>query len=157
MRKPALMHGVPVQRRARMAPVFNAVTVINDRSEEEVGGQWRRNPPRVVDAMRNLTRNPRSIHELWDEWQFGIGNRIPAKDFTSRDRGNCKYTFHRRKVVWDKVSEMVRSGWNAVEACHRIYTVYGRSSSVTQIINAMRKDRKTGRHPGLRTLDIMNV
>ena len=165
MRQPALMHGVPVQRRARIAPVFNAATVINDRSEEEaeaaeeedVGGHWRRNPPRVVDEMRKLTRNPRSIHELWDEWQFGIGNRIPAKDFTSRDRGNCKYTFHRRKVVWDKVSEMVRSGWNAVEACHRIYTVYGRSSSVTQIINAMRKDRKTGGHPGLRTLDIVNV
>ena len=91
MRQPALMHGVPAQRRSRMASVSNEATVINDRSEEEeeeeVGGQWRRNLPRVVDEMRNLTRNPRSIHELWDEWQFGIGNRIPAKDVINRDRG----------------------------------------------------------------------
>ena len=35
MRQPALMHGVPVQRRARIAPVLNAATVINDRSGEE--------------------------------------------------------------------------------------------------------------------------
>ena len=40
-------------------------------------------------------------------------------------RGGCKYTDHQRKVVWDKVVEMARSGWNAAAACNLIYIVYG--------------------------------
>ena len=133
----------------------------NDSSEEEekdeeVGEMtWRRHG--VAAEIRTLTRNPRNIHELWDEWQFGIGNRRATKDFDDKDRGRCKYTFHRRKVAWDKISEMVRSGWNSAEACNRIYTVYGRRSSITTIINVMRKDRKTCVHPALRSLNIEHV
>jgi len=61
-----------------------------------------------------------------------------------------KYVYHRRKVLWDKVAEMVTSGLSANEACNRIYEVYGESSSVTQIINQMRRDRRNGGHPALR-------
>ena len=34
---------------------------------------------------------------------------------------------------------MVRSGWSSHEACDRIYEVYGHNSTVTRIINEMRK------------------
>jgi len=47
---------------------------------------------------------------------------------------------------------MVRSGWSANDACNRIYEVYGESSSVTQIINQMRRDRRNGGHPALRII-----
>lgn len=59
--------------------------------------------------------------------------------------------------MWDKVSEMVRSGLNADEACNTVHAIYGHSSSLTFIINQMRNDRKTGGHPGLRTLNIERV
>jgi len=87
-----------------------------------------------------LSRSPRTLHTLWNEYEFGLANRKPAKDFTAAERGQVKYVYHRRKVLWDKVAEMVRSGWSAHDACNRMYEVYGESSSVTQIINQMRRD-----------------
>ena len=54
-----------------------------------------------------LLPHPRSIHSLWTEYEFGIGGRKAAKDFTAAERGRVKYTYHRRKVVWDAVAELV--------------------------------------------------
>lgn len=97
-----------------------------------------------------LSRNPRTLHTLWLEYEFGLGNRKAAKDFTREERGRVKHTFHRRKVLWDKISEMVRSGWSADEACNKIYDVYGPHENVTRIINRMKRDKRTGGHPSLR-------
>ena len=60
------------------------------------------------------------------------------------------------KVVCDKASEMVRSGWNAAEACNQLYKVYSRISSITDIINKISKDMRTGGYPALRSLNIEN-
>ena len=107
----------------------------------------------VIEQQANsalLSKSPRTLHTLWNEYEFGLANRKAAKDFTAAERGLVKYTYHRRKVLWDKVAEMVRSGWSANEACNRIYEVYGENLSVTQILNLMRKDRTNGGHPLLR-------
>ena len=67
--------------------------------------------------------------------------------------GRNKYSYHWQKVVWDVVAARILAGDSAQVAVDRIYTVYGRNRSVTQIINAMRKDRKdyNGQpHPNLR-------
>jgi hypothetical protein len=44
-----------------------------------------------------------TIHALWLEYKFGIWGRKAAKDFTAAERGKAKYSYHRRKVVWDVV------------------------------------------------------
>ena len=108
------------------------------------------NPIQLEDVRRALVssgrkddfmyRSPRTLHTLWNEYEFGLANRKPAKDLTAAERGQVKYVYHRKKVLWDKVAEMVRSGWSAHDACNRMYEVYGESSSVTQIINQMRRD-----------------
>jgi hypothetical protein len=36
----------------------------------------------VWDERAELTPRPKSLHELWQEYMFGIGNRKPAKDFS---------------------------------------------------------------------------
>ena len=41
------------------------------------------------------------------------------------------YNYHRRKVVWDAIAELIRSGWTANTACDRIQEVYGWNLSVT--------------------------
>jgi hypothetical protein len=109
--------------------------------------------PVVAATLSSL---PRTLHALWIEYEFGTGGKKPAKDFTAAERGRCKYTYHRRKVVWDVVALHVRSGWLADLACDRIYDVYGRGQSVTSIINNMRKDRATynGVHPALRIANL---
>lgn len=101
-----------------------------------------------------LSPHPRSIHTLWQEYEFGIGGRKAAKDFTAAERGRVKYNYHRRKVVWDVIAELVRSGWTANTACDRLHEVYGRNLSVTNIINRMRRDRVNGGHPNLRIVNV---
>ena len=97
-----------------------------------------------------LSRCPKTLHTLWIEYEFGLANRKPAKDFTASERGKVKYVYHRRKVVWDKIGEMIRSGWSSDEACNKIYEAYGAQKNITYIINQMRKDKKNGGHPSLR-------
>jgi hypothetical protein len=91
---------------------------------------------------------------LWTEYQFGIGGRKAAKDFTAAERGRVKYTYHRQKVVWDAVAELVQSGWTSTAACNRIHEIYGRNLSVTAIINWVRRDQVNGGHPNLRLVNV---
>jgi hypothetical protein len=64
-----------------------------------------------------------------------------------------KHSYYKRKFLWEKVSEMVRSGMIAQEACNKIYEVYGQNLSVTQILNQMKPDKlDRGGHPALSTL-----
>jgi hypothetical protein len=108
-------------------------------------------------AAATLSVLPRTVHTLWIEYEFGIGGRKPAKDFTPTERGKAKYNYHRRKVVWDVIAALVRGGWLSDVACDRIYEVYGRQQSVTTIINNMRKDRITYNghaHPALRIANL---
>ena len=97
----------------------------------------------------SLSKMPKTLNYLWMEYEFGLNNKKAAKDFSSVERGRVKYRYHRRKVVWDKISEMVRAGHNSEDAINKIYDAYGHKTSVTNIINKMRKDRKDGGHPNL--------
>jgi hypothetical protein len=65
-----------------------------------------------------------------------------------------KYTYHRQKVVWDAVAELVQSGWTSTAVCDRIHEIYGRNLSITAIINRMRWDRVNGGHPNLRLVNV---
>jgi Transcriptional activator of glycolytic enzymes len=86
-----------------------------------------------------LSPTPRNLHILWQEFQFGIGGRKAAKLFTREERGRCKYTYHRRKVVWDRIQTMIREGHTSETAIDTIYDRFGREKSVTKIINEMRR------------------
>ena len=59
-----------------------AADIINDRG-----------PPRT---MAKLSGAPKSVHDLWQEYQHGIGGNIPARQFRPRERGRCKHTYSRR-------------------------------------------------------------
>ena len=48
-------------------------------------------------TMATLSPNPRLVHTLWQEYEFGIGGRKAVKDFTAAERGQVKYTYHRRR------------------------------------------------------------
>ena len=94
-----------------------------------------------------LSRSPKTLFELWDEWTHGLNGRKAAKDFTHVERGQVKHKFSRRKVVWDCVIKLINSGLTAQVSIDRSYEAYGRHNNVTTIINRMRKDRKEGYTP----------
>jgi hypothetical protein len=91
----------------------------------------------AVPIAATLSPLPQTIHTLWIEYEFGIGGRKPAKDFTPSERGKVKCNYHRRKVVWDVITVLVWCGWLADIACDRIYEVYGRQQSATNIISTV--------------------
>jgi Transcriptional activator of glycolytic enzymes len=97
-----------------------------------------------------LVPTPRTLAELWEEYQFGIGGRKPAKDFEAHERGNAtngvKQKYYRRKFVWYTIEELMRRGDSRDNAIRKIRQAYGWRCSVTQIINFLINDNKEGKH-----------
>ena len=100
-----------------------------------------------------LCNNPRTLHQLWREYKFGIDGRKAAETFTTKERnerlGGAKQKYYRRNVVWQCVASLVRGGDTAEMAIHKIQQCYGAKLSVTKIISRMLVDRRTGGHPNL--------
>ena len=103
-------------------------------------------------APASLSPNPKNLYEVWQEYQVGSGGRKPAKLFTIKERGGkVKHKYHRRNILWKMVSGLVRTGMTADTAIDQIYAVYGQQTSVTNIINAIKRDQKSGMlNPNLR-------
>jgi len=97
-----------------------------------------------------LSKNPRSLYLLWEEYTDGISGLKAARLFTSAERGRSKHTYSKRRHVWNKISEMIRAGFSADVAIDKIYKAYGESLPVSRIILTMVKDHKNGGHPQLR-------
>ena len=89
-----------------------------------------------------LSPHPRTLYELWDEYTTGLGGRKPARECNAQERGKVKYKYYRRKKAWDLISSLTRSGLQHHVAIDRIYQVYGRKKSVTQIIKLIQADQK---------------
>ena len=102
-----------------------------------------------------LAKTPRTLAQLWEEYQFGIGGRKPAKDFTREERGRrihgTKQKYYRRKFVWWTVEELIRRGDTRNSAINKIRSAFGWRCSVTQIINFLIHSHQDGRtgHPNL--------
>jgi hypothetical protein len=101
--------------------------------------------------VSNLSPTPRTLHVLWQEYEFGIGGRKPARLFTPAERGKVKFKYSRRKVVWDVIAARVRAGETAQVAIDHIYEVYGAGKTVSYVITMMQRDRRVynGCHPQL--------
>ena len=99
-----------------------------------------------------LSKQVRNLHELWDEWLVGIAGNLPAKDFTSKERGKVKHKYSKRLHIWRCISNHVRAGFTAEQAIDKIYQVFGNNLSVSKIIrgfqNAQREHGYRG-HPNL--------
>lgn len=93
---------------------------------------------------KQLSRMPKSLYLLWDEYETGLGDNKAAKDFTENERGAVKYTYYRRKVFWEVVERLMRRGHTSRVAVDMIRAAYGVSKSVTAVINLMRDDRTRG-------------
>ena len=114
-------------------------------------------PPR---PNARLSDKPKTINDLWQEYQHGIGGNLPARLFRSRERGRCKTNYSRRNLVWTVVKDLILAGLDADVACDRIYQAYGHNKSISYITNAMYRDKRLAggknaigeswKHPNLR-------
>jgi len=132
----------------RFAPMQYARRLTRDRDAVVVAdGEQRVAEYRAEDdlaMMATLMPTPRSLHDLWREYQHGVGGRKAARLFSYTERGRSKHRYSRRKVVWDLVSGLIRQGHTAETSIDKIYAVYGGQTSVTNIINGLKRDKKNG-------------
>ena len=98
-------------------------------------------------SISNEISAPRTLYDLWVEYQTGIGGRKPARDLTARERSADKYRFYRWKQVWDIVANLVNAGVQARVAIDRIYGHYGANKPVTRIIKEIMEDKRNGGLP----------
>ena len=84
-----------------------------------------------------LMKNPNDLFTVWKECEFGMNGKKPAKDFTSHERGENKFTYCRRKVFLDAVNRLI-----ADTAVDRIYEAYGWGKSICEILTLMAQDRR---------------
>ena len=53
---------------------------------------------------------PRTVHDLWKEYQFGGPGRKAVKDSTPIETLKVMSIYSMRMPLWDKVEELVRNG-----------------------------------------------
>jgi Transcriptional activator of glycolytic enzymes len=95
----------------------------------------------VGSKNATLSKCPKNLYVLWEEYQKGLDGRKPAKRFSLRERGKVRYKYTRRKVVWDRIRRMKKQGFTAKTAIQELYRLYGETTSVTDIINKIRTER----------------
>jgi hypothetical protein len=138
------IHRIAIQPPRMATPQQQATNIISAAQAEGEAEVFRR------QQLAVLSPHPRNLHELWAEYNFGIGGRKAAKEFTAEERGKNKYKYCRRKNFWDLVALHVRAGSEAAEIIDRVYDCYGRQLSVYNILELIRKDKASGGHPNLR-------
>ena len=115
-------------------------------------------PPLVEIRPATLSNNPRSLCDLWREYEFGINGRKPAKEFTMQERnvtlGGTKQKWYRRSHFWRVMERLIRKGHDYQMAILKIRQVYGQGVSVTKILNGLIRDKMKyipfDCHPNLR-------
>jgi hypothetical protein len=105
--------------------------------------------PHTSQCMVELSRCPRNLHVLWEEYIVGLAGCKPAKDFTSQERGKNKTKYSIRLPFWSCVSMHVNAGFSAFTCIEKIYKSYGEKLSVYTILKEMQKDKAKGGHPNL--------
>lgn len=98
-----------------------------------------------ISPHAKLQNNLRSLHELWEEYVFGIGDNKPAKEWTNDERnGQGKPTankYCRRMKVWRIQSYLTRIGYTIEAANDKIVDVYA-TDKVTSIIVCITNEQK---------------
>ena len=105
------------------------------------------------DRNATLSPHPRNLSVLWIEYTMGIGGRVAASNFTSEERGRCRFTYCNRNQVWACIKRLVNAGHTADSAIAQIHQAYGHNLSVTNIFKKFYRDRReygADGHPNLR-------
>ena len=100
-------------------------------------------PERAVTTRKaaQLSKRPADLFLLWKEYEFGLGGKKPARQFTPTERGACKWAYSFRMGFWRAVENLMNRGHTSDTAIDTLYSAYGRSKSVTMILRALRADK----------------
>jgi hypothetical protein len=113
--------------------------------------------PRGRQQWPTLCPNLTTLMSLWTEYEFGIGGRMPAKNWNAAQRGNKsqKQTYYRRNCIWKLQLLLVKKDHRIESANREIRRTYGQNTSITNTAKAIVTDRTRykahgGLHPNFR-------
>ena len=99
---------------------------------------------RTIRINANLSKNLRSLYMFHEEYVHGIGENLPAMDFTNDERNRNKgfaMKYGRRKLIWKTIEYLMNNNYTTEAAVDKIIEVYG-TSVPGQIITAMKNEQK---------------
>jgi hypothetical protein len=97
----------------------------------------------------SLSPTPCSLFDLWAEWSVGVGSLQKTSQQLSVDEKNSTIIVARSCGNW--LYHWSSQGWQQQLPSTGIYDVYGAGTSVTNIINQLKKNVRNGTlHPTLR-------
>ena len=112
-----------------------------EREAANAAEEPRRAAANNIVMMVRLMPMPRSLHDLWQEYHHSVGGKKPLDSYT--ERGHSYYWPSRQcKVIWDLVSSLVWMGDTAETTIDKIYPVYGGQTSVTNIMNGLKRVKR---------------
>lgn len=99
----------------------------------------------VQDRPAVLSKVPKNLYVLWEEYESGLGNNKAARMFTAQEKGKVKFTYCRRKIVWDVIDNMCNRHISSDTAIDMIYEECGGSGTpVNTVIQKLKQFRTTG-------------
>jgi hypothetical protein len=105
----------------------------------------------VTQGSASMVSKPRTLQEVYNEFEFGIGGRKPAKDFTTAERnsrvGGVKQKWYRRRIIYWMIVQLTNRNYMVQAACFKIREAFGMDWSVTQIINKALYHKAHGNWP----------
>jgi hypothetical protein len=105
----------------------------------------------IVAGTAIMIEKPDSLHQIYDEFEFGIGGRKPAKDFTVQERNNrangTKQKWYRREIIYWMICQLTNRNYTVHAAIHKIQQAIGPNWSITAIINKAKWCKRTGNWP----------
>jgi len=95
----------------------------------------------ALDNIRlaRMYKLPKTLFDLWQEFQFGLNGEKPKKDSM----------YYKREFFWNVIRSLVWTGHTSQAVIDKVYLVYGRGTSVMKILLKMIRDRKEGGNPSL--------
>jgi hypothetical protein len=91
---------------------------------------------------QQLSRRPGDLYVLWREYALGLNGMKPARDYTPSERGANRYAYSRRNNFWKAICSLMTQGYSADTAIDKVYEVYGKSQSVSAILDAIIADKQ---------------
>lgn len=96
------------------------------------------------EKIAKLIDRPMSLEVLWKEYVSGVNGTKPAREYTAANIRANPTKHCRRNAFWQVVAAWVNAGKTPEQAIDKIYKVYTPLRTVTAILAAMAKDKKTG-------------
>jgi Transcriptional activator of glycolytic enzymes len=120
---------------------------VGDRSQDRA--QASKTPPDVhPPEFRSV--NIFTVEEVWQQWKEGLGGNPPVEELERdwgtrwRSEARMRQWFSRRKVIWDRLQEIIKAGHTAGDAVRQLEKLRKnnpKGTSLNQLVKLLQRQK----------------